>query len=162
MDRRIPKMNWDRVNKENLDRRHGSKLVREEKQTSAKTSGKRRANSRPVGPMMKGCTCGKPVGFVKEHKMDCPMRGASKNSKSPAMPKNALPVKLPINASTTRSLKKPMSLSEFASRIKKAGHQDVVRSLFNLELVLLRRDSSVSPRQRDETIEAIQSFLDNL
>jgi hypothetical protein len=75
----------------------------------------------------------------------------------------ASPLKAPtVTATVIPALEKPLSLAEFASAFKNAGHQDVVRSLFNLELILLKRDSSASPRQRDEATKAIKTLLDKL
>lgn len=160
---RIPKMNWDKIHKEDLIRRQGSEWVREEKPRSTKANRRQTRKSRPVGPVMKGCTCGKRAGFVGEHKMSCPLRAAATKVKSSAVPRSPIIVEHATSASgNLPSRARSMSLSEFASRIKKAGHQDIFRSLLDLELILLKRDSSVSPRQRDETSEAIENFLREL
>jgi len=81
------RMDWDRVRKENLSMRKGSEWVDPEP-PPATNPGENRENSKqkstnalsgPIGkaiyvpPSLKGCRCGKRVGFIGAHKKRCPL-----------------------------------------------------------------------------------------
>jgi len=140
-----PKMNWDRVHKEDLARKRGSEWVENERMTSRSAARKPRLKPKQQGPVIQGCTCGKRIGFMGEHKRSCPLRTSSATK-----------------AALKADLGRHISLSELASTLKRANHHELVRHLFGLELELLKKDSTLGPRQRDETVAAIRAFLEEL
>jgi hypothetical protein len=109
---------------------------------AGKKSGKK---PRPVGPIIKGCACGKPVGFAGEHRRNCPLRSLKRTT-----------------AILNTKEQKCLTIAEFACSIRNAGHQQLVKAAFTLELEMLKKDPMVSPRQRDEAVGAIQALLDEL
>jgi hypothetical protein len=140
-----PRMNWDRVHKEDLARKRGSEWAEKEKTNSRAAAVKSRPKPGRQEPVIKGCTCGKRIGFIGEHKRTCPLRISRLG-----------------NIAVKAGSRKDFSLSEFASTIKRAGHGELVRQLFGLELELLKRDATLSHRQRDETITAVRALLEEL
>lgn len=101
---------------------------------------------RPVGTITKGWACRKPVGFAGEHRKNCPLRS----------------LKQTTTAVLNTKEQKCLTVPEFASFIRNAGRQQLVRVVFTLELEMLKKVSMVSPRQRHDTVSAIQALLDEL
>ena len=81
-------MNWDRVQKENLARDHGSEwadppeVIPPNDWANGRLAKKESPPGKPRKPRYKvtisvangmvGCTCGKPVGFTGAHRKRCP------------------------------------------------------------------------------------------
>jgi hypothetical protein len=158
-----PKMNWERVHKEDLARKHGSEWAGQEQSVSSKAGKKSRTKPRPHGTIINGCTCRKHVGFVGEHQRSCPLRGSAATPKALTTPKVLTSPNAVASPKTTLfELEAPLSIAEFASIVRRVGHDKQLRSFFNRELELLKKYPNVSPRQRDEATTAIHVLLHGL
>jgi len=78
------KMNWDRVQKENLSMRNGSAWIGSDAVELAPGTQTQPYQNERLG--ISGCVCGKTVGFKGAHKKRCPLVSRSANSLSSLRP----------------------------------------------------------------------------
>jgi hypothetical protein len=70
------KLNWWRVEKEQLARERGSERIGD-------------LHPAPNLPKFDGCTCGKPMGFTGEHRKSCPLKRGAKAMGQKAAARNS-------------------------------------------------------------------------
>ncbi len=135
------KMNWDRVRKESQSRRSGidwigqdstgSKPGLEYKQTPTRSKGFKKFI--PNRKIITGCTCKKTVGFKREHKHSCPLKGLSNPT-----------------------------LEQFAGTIRKVDHRGLLASVLGSLRKDVDINTNVSVQDRQESDRLIQFLIDRL
>jgi hypothetical protein len=169
------KMNWDRVRKETLVRRHGSAWIpsvveldewrRKKKQKNGK---KKRKVASPRGlpahRLMPGCLCDKPIGFTGQHKAKCPLR----NCESDIQPVNSKIAPItsyePGNpeAAVCQNGSKLLTLSDLAIRLNRVRLDRDLRNLLILWERWLAKDRVSPPLDKDLASQAIRALMTEL
>ena len=157
----MTRMDWDRVHKEDLERRQRAKFGRVKKKRRFRVSTlkpkrkrKRTSVARTVdpartpfkGPTMPGCTCGKPVGFTGLHKIACPIRG--KKAANTAV----------VESSSAANF----VLADFKSAVETTGHAVLLKRVVTDCAKKLSDVPGLTATQRKKAESAVRALLEQL
>ncbi len=137
------KLNWDRVNKENL----------------ARTRGSQRIDDLPVPKsllVMPKCTCRKPIGFTGTHKKDCPLSKRGRNRtphRSVASPQPRTAVRAPATINPAPEV----TLTQFAAAMKGIREGRHIREFFSRLLKTISRGETSTAQQKRDAERAERS-----
>jgi hypothetical protein len=162
----MTKLNWERVHKEDLERRRKAKYPRLTTR-GVRLSNLKRNRTKSCGTPMPGCTCGKTVGFTQLHNKSCPLsRMAPIQPTLPIRPIEPIATikpckKVPTWLVAGRSAVVRFVLSDFMNAIRATGYKGPLRKLLT-DCAKMLENPNLDLLQRKRAQSAVRAMFEQL